>query len=235
MKKFSNFKIVQLALLVVLTLISFYLLIQPEVKQYVFASTEATILFAIIWILLIASFIFLLIDFNLISSIKLNYHNLYDVAYSDQLSGIPNRFSCDTVIEKYHDKKLPEDLSCVMIVLSNLPEVNSLYGHTTGNKVLKDFSTILSSASLSLCFVGRNGGNKFLAIFEHGNQQMIDTFLARIEDRVSQHNQSSTAISIEYHTGVAVNSEEHMDQITQLISLADKRIFVSKSKEEDSI
>ena len=86
MKKFSNFKIVQLALLVVLTLISFYLLIQPEVKQYVFASTEATILFAIIWILLIASFIFLLIDFNLISSIKLNYHNLYDVSYSDQLS-----------------------------------------------------------------------------------------------------------------------------------------------------
>lgn len=169
---------------------------KPEVKQYVFSSLAATILFIVIWILLIASFIFLLIDFNLISSIKINYHNLYDVAYSDQLSGIPNRFSCDRVIEKYHDQELPDDLSCVMIVLSNLPQVNSLYDHTTGNKLLKDFSIILSSAALSLCFVGRNGGNKFLAIFEHSERQKIDTFLARIEDRVNQHNQSSTSISI---------------------------------------
>lgn len=207
-EKFSTFKIVQLSLLVVLTLISFYLLMKPEVKQYVFSSLAATILFIVIWILLIASFIFLLIDFNLISSIKINYHNLYDVAYSDQLSSIPNRFSCDRVIEKYHDKELPDDLSCVMIVLSNLPQVNSLYDHTTGNKLL--------------------------AIFEHSERQKIDTFLARIEDRVNQHNQSSTAISIEYRTGIAVNSEEHMDQITELIALADKRIFGSKREEDIS-
>lgn len=225
MKKFSTFKIVQLSLLVVLTLTSFYLLMKPQVKQYIFSSTAATILFVVVWIVLLASFIFLLIDFNLIASIKLNYHNLYDVAYSDQLSGIPNRFSCDTVIEKYYDTKLPEDLACIMIDLTNLPEVNSLYDHTTGNKLLKDFSSILSSASLSLCFVGRNGGNKFLAIFEHGDQTKIDTFLARIADRVNQHNRSSEAIAIEYHTGIAMNSKEHMNQITNLIALANKRIY----------
>lgn len=189
MKKFSTFKIIQLSLLVVLTLASLYFLMKPQVKQFVFSSTAATILFVVVWTVLLSSFIFLLIDFNLISTIKLNYHNLYDAAYSDQLSGIPNRFSCDTVIEKYYDKKLPENLACIMIDLANLPEVNSLYDHATGNILLKDFSTILSSASLSLCFVGRNGGNKFLAIFENGEQAKIDTFLARVADRVKQHKQ----------------------------------------------
>lgn len=225
MKKFSTFKIIQLSLLVVLTLSSLYLLLKPQVKQFIFSSTAATILFIIVWIVLVASFIFLLIDFNLIASIKLDYHNLYDVAYSDQLSGIPNRFSCDTVIEKYCDKKLPEDLACIMIDLTNLPEVNSLYDHATGNKLLKDFSLILSSASLSLCFVGRNGGNKFLAIFEHTDQAKIDTFLARIAERVAQHNHSSDVITIEYETGVAMNCKEHMDQITNLIALANRRIY----------
>ena len=174
MKKFNVFKVIQLALLILMTVFSVALLMQPAVKQFVFASTPATILFFVVWIMLLASFIFLLIDFNLISTIKLNYHSLYDVAYSDQLSGIPNRFSCDTVIEKYYDKKLPENLACIMIDLANLPEVNSLYDHATGNILLKDFSTILSSASLSLCFVGRNGGNKFLAIFENGEQEKKD-------------------------------------------------------------
>lgn len=225
MKKFNIFKTVQLSLLILMTLISLYLLMQPEVKQYIFASTPATILFVIIWIVLLASYIFILIDFNILSSIKLNYHNLYGVAYSDPLSGIPNRFSCDTIIEKYHDKPLPDNLTCVMMELSNLPSVNELYDHTTGNVLLKDFSTILSASALSLCFVGRNGGNKFLAIFESCTDDQLNTFLARVADRVKQHNQSPSAISIEYRTGIAKNSEEHLSKITQLIALAHNRIF----------
>ena len=231
MKKFNTFKLVQLTILIILTLFSFYLLMQPDIKQYIFSSTPATILFIMVWIVLLVNFIFLLIDFNLISSIKLNYHNLYDVAYADQLSGIPNRFSCDTIIEKYYDNLLPEDIGCVMIDLTNLPEVNSLYNHTVGNKLLKDFSSILSTAAVSLCFVGRNGCNKFLAIFENCTGEKIQTFLDRIEDRVSQHNQAPDSISIEYQIGTALNSEEHLDQITRLISLANNRIAETTDSE----
>ena len=232
MKKFNTFKTVQLVILIILALFSFYLLMQPDIKQHVFSSTPATALFVVVWIVLLVNFIFLLIDFNLISSIKLNYHNLYNVAYSDPLSGIPNRFSCDTIIEKYHDTLLPEDIGCVMIDLSNLPEVNSLYSHAVGNKLLKDFSNILSTAAVSLCFVGRNGGNKFLAIFENCTEEKMQTFLNRINDRVTQHNQAPDSISMEYHVGTALNSEEHLEQITKLISLANNRITETNDSEK---
>lgn len=231
MKKFNTFKIVQLILLIILTAVSLYMLMQPEVKQYIFDSTPATILFIIVWAVLLVSFIFLLIDFSLISSMKMNYHNLYDVAYSDPLSGIPNRFSCDTIIEKYYDKKLPDDIACVMIDLSNLPEINTLYDHRTGNKVLKDFSGILSTAAVSLCFVGRNGGNKFLAIFENCTDEKLNTFLERVTDRVDQYNQASDSISMEYRIGKAMNRDEHLEQITKLISLANSRIPKSATVE----
>lgn len=224
MKKYTSFKVLQLALLVILTILSLFLLLQPEVKQFVFSTRPATVLFFVVWGLLLISFIFLLIDFNLISTIKLNYHNLYGVAYSDPVSGMPNRFSCDTIIEKYYDQKLPEDIGCVMIDLSNLPDINNLYTHATGNRVLKDFSNILSTAATSLCFVGRNGGNKFLAIFENCTDENIDLFIQRIADRVAQHNQAPDSIAIEYRTGIALNRNEHLDQITRLIALANKRI-----------
>ena len=231
MKKFNTFKIVQLILLIILTAVSLYMLMQPEVKQYIFDSTPATILFIIVWAVLLVTFVFLLIDFSLISSMKMNYHNLYDVAYSDPLSGIPNRFSCDTIIEKYYDKKLPDDVACVMIDLSNLPEINTLYDHRTGNKVLKDFSGILSTAAVSLCFVGRNGGNKFLAIFENCTDEKLNTFLDRVTDRVDQYNQASDSISMEYRIGKAMNRDEHLEQITKLISLAKSRIPTSATVE----
>ena len=231
MKKFNTFKIVQLILLIILTAVSLYMLMQPEVKQYIFDSTPATILFIIVWAVLLVTFIFLLIDFSLISSMKMDYHNLYDVAYSDPLSGIPNRFSCDTIIEKYYDKKLSDDIACVMIDLSNLPEINTLYDHRTGNKVLKDFSGILSTAAVSLCFVGRNGGNKFLAIFENCTDEKLNTFLDRVTDRVDQYNQASDSISMEYRIGKAMNRDEHLEQITKLISLANSRIPKSATVE----
>lgn len=231
MKKFNTFKIVQLILLIILTAVSLYMLMQPEVKQYIFDSTPATILFIIVWAALLVTFIFLLIDFSLISSMKMDYHNLYDVAYSDPLSGIPNRFSCDTIIEKYYDKKLPDDIACVMIDLSNLPEINTLYDHRTGNKVLKDFSGILSTAAVSLCFVGRNRGNKFLAIFENCTDEKLNTFLDRVTDRVDQYNQASDSISMEYRIGKAMNRDEHLEQITKLISLANSRIPKSATVE----
>ncbi|MFR1056096.1 MAG: hypothetical protein ACLSFB_17775 [[Clostridium] scindens] len=56
MKKLSVFKIIQLSILAVITLISVFFLLKPEVKQFVFSSSSATTLFFLIWIILIASF-----------------------------------------------------------------------------------------------------------------------------------------------------------------------------------
>lgn len=127
MKKLSLLKMVQLTVLVILSLVSICLLLNKDIKQYIFSNMAATILFVVVWIILITGFVFLLMDFNVISEMKLNYHNLYQVAYSDPLSGIPNRFSCDVLIEKYIDKDLPESVGCVVLDLTNLPEINSEY------------------------------------------------------------------------------------------------------------
>lgn len=225
MKKLSLLKMVQLTVLVILTLVSICLLLNSDIKQYIFSNMAATILFAVVWIILIASFIFLLMDFNVISEMKLNYHNLCQVAYSDPLSGIPNRFSCDVLIEKYIDQDLPDSVGCAVLDLTNLPAINSEYNHATGNKLLSEFSTLLSSAAANHGFVGRNGGNKFLAIFEDCDQAKLNNFLESVESKVERHNASPKALPIEYKAGFALNSEEEFLQITRLIALANQRVY----------
>ncbi len=231
MKQFHSYKIVQLIILILLTLISLFALLQPEVKQFVFSSTAATILFITIWVVLLASFIFLLIDFSKISSMKLDYNDLYGVAYADQVSGMPNRFSCDTLIEKYYDQDLPSDVGCIMIDLSNLTKVNQQHDRKVGNQMLKDFSDILTASAVSLCFVGRNGGNKFLAIFEDCTEEKLQSFLSRIDRKIEEHNAQPDALAIEYKAGSALNAKEGLTQIDQLISLANKRISETSDKE----
>lgn len=225
MKKLSIQKMVQLVVLVVLTIISICLLFNTGIKQFIFSSLAATILFATVWIILIVSFVFLLMDFSVISNLKLNYHNLYEVAFSDPLSGIPNRFSCDVIIEKYIDKHLPGSIGCIVIDITNLSEINTLYSHAEGNKALSQFSTILSSASASLGFVGRNGGNKFLAIFEECDKEKMELFLKRLESKIERHNALPNTLPLAYKVGCALNSTEKLSQITKLISLANQRVY----------
>ena len=225
MKKINILKFIQLITLSVLTLISIILLFQPSIKNFVFSNVPGTIIFIIIWFLLIVNFIFLLFDFSFIASLKLNYKNLYEVAYSDSTSGIPNRFSCDVLIEKYSNCDLPANIGCMMIDLINLPETNSIYEHNSGNQLIKQFSQILSSCAVSLCFVGRNGGNKFLAIFENCNQEKMDTFTKRLERKIDQHNSAADTMPIKFKYGMALNSEAKLSQITQLIALANQRIY----------
>lgn len=225
MKKIKSLKVIELIVFAVLALAAIILLMLPDTKSYIFSNVGATLLFVLIWLILIAVFIFLLLDYSFIASTKLNYKTLYEAAYSDSTSGIPNRFSCDVLIEKYADKALPDTVGCVMIDLTNLPETNATYGHNSGNALIKQFSQLLSASAVSLCFVGRNGGNKFLAIFEDCTQDKIDSFTQRLTGKVEKHNQTPNAMPIEFKYGSALNKDAGLSQITQLIALANHHIY----------
>jgi len=225
MKKLGILKIVQLTITILLTLVSLICLMTPGVKQFVFADGGATVLFFVVWVILIVNYVFILLDLRVIANTKLDFNSLYEAAYADPVSGMPNRFSCDVLIDKYRDEELPEDIGCVMIEMTNLPEINSKYTHSAGNKALKRFSAILTTASLSQCFVGRNGGNKFLAIFEKCDQAALDNFLASIDAGLASYQKEDGAVPISYRAGTALNSEERLRQITELIALANRRVY----------
>lgn len=230
MSRFHIYKIVQLTILILLTLFCLICLLRPSVKELVFADTGATLLFISDWCVLAASYVFLLLDFRIISNTKQDFSGLYEAAYADPLSGIPNRFSCDVLIDKYYNQPLPETIGCIMMDLDNLPDINSQYGHSAGNKALRHFSDILMTASQANCFVGRNGGNKFLAIFEECTPEILDDFLKNVNISLNESNEKSKSFTIDYKAGKVFNGEEHLDSITKLISLANSRIYRQNSE-----
>lgn len=178
----------------------------------------------LLWIVLGVSFLFLFLDFSLLGSFKQDYRDLNFAVHSDPIAGIANRFSCDAIIEKYLDQPLPDNIGCVMFSLTNISDINKLYGHTEGNHLIKDFSNILRMASVNLCFVGRNGGNTFLAIFENTDREHIDTFLERVHSKVASHNSGSSTYPIVYKYGIAFHENDSVKTITELIALSNRRI-----------
>ncbi len=228
MKKHDLLKIIQLIVFIILTAVCFYcIVLNPEIYHLIAQDAHIRLVCVLLWITLGLSFLFILLDFNFSSAFKKDYRELDYAVHSDPLSGLANRLSADAMIEKYLNKPVPDDFACVMIDLANIRETNELYGHLAGNTLIREFSDMLNTASVGLCYVARNGGNKFLAIFEKTDENHIAAFLRNVTEEVKKYNDSHGACPIYYRVGVAFHEEktENLKSVPDLIALANKRIY----------
>lgn len=232
MKKLDIAKTIQLIVFIIVALVcAVLILLNPELYHMIAADSRVRLICGLLWLVLFISFLFIFLDFSLLSSWKKDFRELNYAVHSDPVAGIANRFSCDAIIEKYLDQPLPENMGCVMFDLTNISEINRDYGHIQGNILIRDFSNILRMTSLNLCFVGRNGGNKFIALFEDTDRKRIDMFLSRVEQKVAEHNAIANTYPIKYQYGIAFHDGVAAPTVTDLIALSFKRINQSGSHE----
>lgn len=224
MKKFNIIKTVQLIVMLLFLVVCVVLVLTREDLFHNIATVPGMRLTAcLLWVCFGLNFAFIFLDFSFVSDYKRDYRELDYAVHSDPLSGLANRNSCDAIIERYQGKPLPPGIGCVMVEFTNIRRINEAHGHGKGNEVIRDFSTILKMSSVSLCFVGRNGGNKFLAIFEESCREDIDRFLSRLESKVLKYNEKHPDHPIEYAFGVAFDEPQELN-INELVALSNNRI-----------
>ncbi|MBQ3104438.1 MAG: GGDEF domain-containing protein [Lachnospiraceae bacterium] len=225
MKNFKRIKTFQLILFIVYAIVSLVVLFtDPEIYHLAGTNLHVRILCFLLWSVVGVSYLFIFWDLSFISSYRKDYRELDFAVHSDPLAGIANRYSCDILISKYQGKPLPGDIGCIMLELTNLAEINRLYGHLKGDEVIRDFSNILKLTSVDLCFVGRNGGNKFLAVFESSTPEQLEVFLTRVAQKIRAHNSNSENPPLEYSYGTAFSGTDGVETITDLISLSNANI-----------
>ena len=226
MKGFKTYKTIQLILCIIIAAAGIIFITTNADLFHIIANDAGVRALCItLWILLVLSFFFIFLDFRTFAKTVQNIHELDYSVHSDPSTGLANRYSCDMIIEKYLDKELPAGIGCIMFDIINIQLINRQFGHIAGNAAIKDFSNILLNAATNLCFVGRNGGNKFMAIFEDYNKENINLFLSIIETNVTEHNKVAGAYPIEYKYGIALAGESSAQMITELIAEANSKIY----------
>lgn len=224
-KKIELIKTIQLVLFILITVAGLILVFtNDELYQLIGSNPAVKTLSALLWLIAVLSFLFILWDFASFSSLKKDYSELDFAVHNDHIAGIANRFSCDAMIEKYLDKPLPDTVGCIMVDLVNIRQINEQFGYLAGNEAIQAFSNILHTASLGLCFVGRNGGNKFMALFEDCTEEKLEMFKQRVADTVESYNQADENHALQYSSGLAFREGAAVQTINQLIALADRRV-----------
>lgn len=142
-----------------------------------------------------------------------------EMAFHDELTKLPNRRAF------FRDIKNLTPVSCLSIIdLDDLKLYNDTKGHQYGDYLLTEFSKALQSTISGDKTFYRIGGDEFAVICTQGNSSEINFHLKAAVESLASGNFPNISASI----GSAL--VEEADDITQLIHLADSRMYKNKQQ-----
>ncbi len=156
---------------------------------------------------------------------------LGEIAYVDPLTKLNNRASCELRIERLKKPAQSTPVAAVMFDMNDLKLTNDFLGHQGGDRVIAAFAGILQKSASEYGFVGRYGGDEFLALFESPGAAVPEAFLDRVGRQVDGFNerQVNALEMIHYSAGYSLADAHELD-IEDIIHEADNRMYENKRR-----
>jgi diguanylate cyclase (GGDEF)-like protein len=147
-------------------------------------------------------------------------------AYLDAHTGLPNKSRCEEV---FHDLRfLDKNVACIMFDLNNLKIANDTLGHSVGDQLIVNFANILRNVIPSKEFVGRYGGDEFVAVIRDMPKEDVIGLLEKLKEEVDDFNDHGKNIKISYAYGWAFSDDYTECTLRTLFDRADKHMYENK-------
>lgn len=153
-------------------------------------------------------------------------------AYTDSITGLPNRRALDEYLERKIEKarRVLGSFTLVMMDLDNFKQVNDAYGHRVGDQILRVTFNYLAQHLRSDDFLARFGGDELTLILSDTNLPDAIAVCKKLAEATSNHqvqlpDLKQTQISIS--GGIAVYPT-HSRTAEGLLRAADEALYRAK-------
>lgn len=196
----------------------------------VFAIKKLPMGFRVIDYLWILSIILLILKkYVEIEAMKIKNQEFKKDAYIDSQTGLANRNSCELLLNKHKSLDGSKYYGAVMFDLNNLKTINDAFGHNTGDKLIRDFALILKNNAIENMFIGRYGGDEFIAFFLNENKEYIEKFIMGVKNDVDMFNSINRGYSISYAYGYDLCYGRNGLALKDVLNRADKYMYENKA------
>jgi len=130
-------------------------------------------------------------------------NQLYNLAYYDQLTGLPNKYKLEKDMEEFVKKSRDENIELVFVYadIDDFNLVNEIYGHSEGDKLLREIANTISGFFPYDNFLYRFGGDEYvIVLILHKEEQK-----SKLEDKIKEITKYSDAIQKILHNEFKVN------------------------------
>jgi diguanylate cyclase (GGDEF)-like protein len=152
-------------------------------------------------------------------------------SFTDPLTEIYNRHSLEEMVGRFisHARRLQSSLTFLLIDIDRFKDVNTRFGHLTGDVVLADTAALLKSSVRGSDAVFRYGGDEFLIVLADTSRAGAARVVERIGSYVLDWNRAKNLQAFELSLSIGVSEWSDSMTLDQLLDDADREMYAAKA------
>jgi diguanylate cyclase (GGDEF)-like protein len=163
---------------------------------------------------------------------------LETMASTDNVTGLFNRQSLVGKLKEFvaQSKRYGDKLTLLMMDIDDFKKFNDVYGHKTGDKILKRVAQVMKNNLRDADIVGRWGGDEFLAILSHTDEDSAQLPAERVRQGVAAlifKDRGRKPYGVTLSIGIVAYSTE--EKAGSFINLADNMLYEAKNRGKNQI
>lgn len=152
--------------------------------------------------------------------------------YTDSLTKCNSRAACIDILD-YMEAKRKEQITIVYMDLDQFKMVNDTLGHEKGDTLLKIFADVLMQTFGKIGFVGRMGGDEFIAVLQDISEEELQMVWKQVESLLITY---SKTLDFEYQMsssyGYATRLAGETTSLDKLLQIADEKMYEYKKEQK---
>lgn len=142
--------------------------------------------------------------------------------YLDEATGLPNKNKCEEILTL----EAEQNMAICVFDLNNLRIINNQQGHERGDLYINSFAKSLRKGVDENQFVGRCGGDEFIAIFKNVKKEDVIRNLENIKRICAK----CPEMPLSYAAGFAYSNDFSKLTMRELFCQADKNMYIDKNQ-----
>jgi diguanylate cyclase (GGDEF)-like protein len=151
-------------------------------------------------------------------------------SFTDPLTEVYNRRMLDDMFRRYtsHARRSGKPLCMMVADVDRFKDINTRFGHLTGDFVLAEISSMLRGAVRGSDAVVRYGGDEFLVILSDCSPEGAQVVGSRTAKSIGDWNQAGHLTGFELTLSIGVGEWAEEKNIDQILHEADQRMYSTK-------
>ena len=142
--------------------------------------------------------------------------------YLDEATGLPNKNKCEEILTL----EAEQNMAICVFDLNNLRIINNQQGHERGDLYINSFAKSLRKGVDENQFVGRCGGDEFIAFYKNVTKEDVKRNLENIKKECAK----CSEIPLSYAAGFAYSNDFSTLTMRELFCQADKNMYIDKNQ-----
>jgi len=167
-----------------------------------------------------------------VTETKQNHQRINELAFSDQLTGLPNRHwfykHLEEVLQKATEEK--QTIAILIVDFDDFKSVNDLLGHHGGDLFLLKISERLKGCLSNNIQISRHGGDEFIIVVENADEanvrKLAERMLHEMNRPILLHDHE---LVVTLSIGISMHYDGNCDE-EALIKQADLAMYLAKDK-----